>query len=390
MSPGPATPSEAIQTDTARIKVAQVLAGAPYGGAESFYLRLVEALSQQPGLDQQAFTRHTAAREQCFQKAGIAADYFRFGHCFNLLDRYRYQRSLEDFAPDVVLTWMNRASGLTPSGDYTLVNRLGHYYNLKYYRHSDYWIGITKGICDHLLQGGMPADRVIHIPNFADETAVPPLPRDSFGTPESAPILLAAGRLHRNKGFDVLLEAMVDVPAAYLWLAGDGPEKNNLLKQANQLGLTSRIRFLGWRSDVTALMRTADIFVCPSRHEGLGSIVLEAWAHHCPIVAADSQGPGELIRNDQDGLIVSVDDSRALAKSLNDLFTDHTRRQSLSCEAHLRYYNEFSKAIIAKQYRDCLQSLCKRPSSQLSQHSHSLNSEIKRPSYRSNRQQQCP
>ncbi|WP_439135940.1 glycosyltransferase [Pseudomaricurvus sp.] len=346
----------------ARLKVAQVLAGAPYGGAEKFYLRLAEALTNQSGISQKAFTRHSPEREQSFAQAGIPAEYFRFGHSLNLLDRHRYQKALEEFSPDVVLTWMNRASGLTPSGPYTLVCRLGHYYNLKYYRHADYWIGITRGICDHLIHGGIPASRVFHIPNFADETKVSPLPRNSFNTPEDAPLLLAAGRLHTNKGFDVLLEALSRVPSAYLWLAGDGPEKQNLLKQARQLKLTERIRFLGWRADVTALMRTADIFVCPSRHEGLGSIVLEAWAHQCPIVATNSQGPGELIRDQQDGLLVPVDDSQALAKRLKSLLTDAAQRQTLAATAYQRYYHEFSRNIISNQYSDCLQSLPKSAS----------------------------
>ncbi len=248
------------------------------------------------------------------------------------------------------MTWMNRASRATPAGKYKLVCRLGHYYDLKYYRHADYWVGISKGICDHLVKGGMPADRVVHIPNFADETAVAPVPRNSFDTPVDRPLLLAAGRLHVNKGFDVLLKALTQLPDAILWLAGAGPEEQNLKQQCRELGLTGRVRFLGWRTDVTSLMKTADVFVCPSRHEGLGSIVMESWAHDCPIVATDSQGPGEVIESGITGLLTPVDQVQALAETLKEVLLDEKLRNDLSRNAKRHYDKHYSRKVIVGQY----------------------------------------
>lgn len=239
------------------------------------------------------------------------------------------------------MTWMGRASETTPAGKgrYILVNRLGHYYNLKYYRHADYWVGISRGICQHMIDGGMPKERVFYIPNFADETPVQPLPRDSFNTPLDRPLILSAGRLHVNKAFDVLLHALVEVPNATLWLAGTGPEEAALKALCHQLGLDERVRFLGWRNDVTALMRTADLFVCPSRHEGLGSIVMESWAHRCPIVATNSQGPGEAITDGVSGLLTPVDDAPALAQAIRRVLDSTELRQSL-IEGGSRVYAE--------------------------------------------------
>src|SRR3546814_2771750 len=65
----------------------------------------------------------------------------------------------------------------------------------------------------------------------------------------------------------------------WLWLAGEGPRRRALMQQAARLGLGDRVRFLGWRDDVAALLRAADVFLCPSRHEPLGNVVIEAWAH---------------------------------------------------------------------------------------------------------------
>lgn len=344
-------------TTTGTLRLAQVLAGAERGGAENFYTRLVAALNDVAGLQQRAFLRGFPERTAQLEKAAVDWQHFTFGGPLDLLGHYRYRRALRRFAPDIVLTWMGRASALTPRGDYCLVNRLGHYYDLKYYRHADYWVGISKGICDHLIAGGMPAKRVVHIPNFADEREVAPVPKTSFDTPPGVPLLLAAGRLHRNKGFDVLLRALQGIDGAYLWLAGSGPEDEPLRQLAQDLGVRDRIRFLGWRGDVTALMRSADIFVCPSRHEGLGSIVMESWAHRCPIIATDSQGPGELIEHGETGLVTPVDDAQALGDSIGQLIASGKLQAQLADKAFAHYHSRYSRHRIVEQYRRFFHSI---------------------------------
>jgi len=332
------------------IKVAQVLSGAEKGGAENFFVRLVKGLQGQAGYDQKAFIRDHHARVEDLRSAAVEVEGFSFGGKLDVFGRRKYRKALKAYQPDIVLTYMNRASGYTPNGDYILVNRLGHYYNLKYYKHSDYWIGISKGICKHLIDGGMPKERVFHIPNFADETEVSPLPRDSYDTPVDKPLILAAGRLHVNKGFDTLLQSLVNVPDATLWLAGAGPEEHNLKQLAKELNVADRVRFLGWRTDVTALMRTADVFVCPSRHEGLGSIVMESWAHKCPIIATKSQGPGEVIEHDYSGILTEIDDVDELTGAINKVLASEELRGRLVQQAYEVYQKGYSQEYIISEY----------------------------------------
>ncbi len=342
------------------IKVVHSLAGAEFGGAENFYTRMVCSLAEQPGMQQHAFTRPNAHRVPQLQAAGVSVQTFRFGGRADLFGHWAYRRALRQLQPDIVLTYMNRASLLTPKGSYQHISRLGHYYDLKYHRHADYWIGISKGICNHLIQGGLPADKIFHLPNFADETPQPAIPRDSFNTPTDKPLLLAAGRLHINKAFDVLLEALTQVEDAILWLAGDGPEEQALKYLCEQLNLTDRVRFIGWRNDVAALMQTADLFICPSRHEGLGSIVAESWFNRCPIVATASQGPGELIDDGETGLLTPVDDSDALATAINQLLANPSQATALADKAHQHYSSHYSKAVITRQYAELLRDIAKR------------------------------
>ena len=84
--------------------------------------------------------------------------------------------------------------------------------------------------------------------------------RAAHYTPNHAPLVVALGRLHENKAFDVLIKAMARVPDAYLWLAGDGPEREKLEALALTEGIKPRTRFLGWQEDVAPLLAAADVF----------------------------------------------------------------------------------------------------------------------------------
>ena len=343
------------------ITVVQSLAGAEFGGAENYYTRMVCALAEKTHIKQQAFTRPNAHRVPQLIAACVPVQTFRFGGRFDFLDHWSYKNALRQLNPDIVLTYMNRASKLTPKSDgYLHVSRLGHYYDLKYHAHADYWIGISLGICDHLIDGGMPKEKVFHIPNFADETEVEPLARNSFNTPVDKPLLLAAGRLHTNKGFDILLQSLAKIDDAILWLAGDGPEEASLKKQCAALNLTERVRFLGWRNDVAALMKTADLFICPSRHEGLGSIVAESWFHRCPIIATESQGPGELIDHNYTGLLTPIDDVDALAEAIKTLVASPEQAKQLAENAYKNYMNKYCKSVIVEQYSELFHTVVNR------------------------------
>jgi len=335
------------------LRVAHVLAGAPQGGAENFYTRIVCELAAEKELTQCAFTRAHELRRQAFSAVNVEMQAFKFGSFVHWLDHYQYRQALKKYDPDIVLTYMNRATSLTPRGDYKLVARLGHYYDIKYYRHCDYWIGITKGICAYLIESGLPEDRVVHIPNFVNESQAEPLSKQSFSTPEGIPILFALGRLHKHKGFDILLRSLAEIDSeAVLWLAGDGPEKENLQQLVNELGIASRVKFLGWRNDVNALMMTADLFICPSRHEGLGSIIIEAWFNRCPMVATESQGPKELITNKKNGLLTPIDDVSSLASAINSLIQNPDKAKKLAEQGYLEYQKYYSRDCIIGQYKD--------------------------------------
>jgi glycosyltransferase involved in cell wall biosynthesis len=331
------------------VKVLQVMAGARVGGAEAFFERLVAALAR-AGLEQRAVIRRHEDRAARLSDAGISVVEAAFRRRLDLATRRTLAREIASFRPDLVLSWMGRAAGLVPSGLAPHVGRLGGYYDLKAYRGCDHLIANTRDILADLVARGWPAERVHYLPNFVTAARQPAQPRAALETPQDVPLLLALGRLHANKAFDVLLGALVKVPAAWLWLAGEGPEERRLRKLARDLGLAGRVRFLGWRTDVAALLAACDVLVCPSRHEPLGNVVLEGWAQERPVVAAAAKGPAALITEGETGLLVPPDDADALAAALAQILHDRVLAARLAAMGRAAYEAEFTERAVVARY----------------------------------------
>ena len=325
------------------------MAGAHHGGAEEFFLRLVSALAH-AGIDEHVITRRDQSRSMALRKVGLNPVELPFGGIPDLVTRPRLKKEISAFDPDIVVAWMSRAARYCPTGKHVLAARLGGYYKLKYYSHCDHLIANTRDICDYLIDEEWPVERMTYLPNFVDSTPAMPISRANFDTPEDVPLLLALGRLHENKAFDVLLTAMQDIPNAFLWIAGEGALRKNLEISARQLGVFERVRWLGWRSDVAALLATADILVCPSRHEPLGNVIIEAWAHGCPVVAASSQGPKWLINSCGAGILFAIDDSRALARSVLRLLGNKDIAIDMIARGRQAYEQDYSEDIVVQRY----------------------------------------
>jgi len=335
-------------------RLLQAMAGAPHGGAETFFVRLAGAL-QRAGEAQRVVIRRCPDRLEALRKAGVAVTELRFGGPFDIASRIAFRREIAEWWPTIVLTWMNRATAMCPTGDFVHVGRLGGYYDLKYYRHCDHLIGNTRAIVDYAVREGWPPERAHHLPNFVpDPRGLPTGPAPQ--RPPGAPLALALGRLHPNKGFDLLLDALAMTDDIHLWIAGEGPLRADLDRQATSLGIAERVRFLGWRDDVWALMKVADFLVCASRHEPLGNVVIEAWAAGLPVVATASDGPAGLIDDGRSGLLVPLPGqpgggSEALATAMASVALDPSFRARLAQGGRQAYEAEFTEAAVVARYR---------------------------------------
>ena len=338
------------------LRVMQVMAGGREGGAETFFVNLVLALDR-AGLDQLVVIRRNLARAMALRTGGVEPVELPFKRWIDFTTVPMLRRQAKIYQPDIVLTWMNRASGMFPRGKFLRLARLGGYYDLKYYRRCGHLLCITPDIVEHVVAKGWPRERAHYLANFAQVGDRPPLPRAALQTPEGAPVILALGRLHAAKAFDVLLEALALETRAYLWLAGDGPLRADLKALAERLGVGSRVRFLGWREDRDALFGAADICVFPSRYEPHGTVTMEAWGHRRPLVAAAAAGPAAYVRDEEDGLLVPIEDAPALAAAIGRVIDDPALGARLVEAGWRRYRAEFTEDACVARYLDLFKAL---------------------------------
>ncbi len=168
------------------------------------------------------------------------------------------------------------------------------------------------------------------------ETPNPPdTPPD---TPPARHVLLGIGRLHPQKGFDRLLPIFSRLvqrhPDWHLVLLGEGDQRKELEQLVDELRLGQQVSLPGWVADVEHRLTRSELFVLPSRYEGFGNVVAEALACGLPVVTFDCpSGPGEIVRNEIDGLVVPANDLHQLESALDRLMSDPQLRARFAARA---------------------------------------------------------
>jgi glycogen(starch) synthase len=200
------------------------------------------------------------------------------------------------------------------------------------------------------------ASRLVTVPNGVEAGVFGAGP--AFAHPR--PYVLALGRLARQKGFDLLLDAFARAELAGreldLVIAGDGPERSALELARARLGLVGRVHLLGAVDEPTAaaLYRGALVVACPSRWEGLPLVCLEAMASGRPVVAAAVDGIPDAVVHDESGLLVPPEDPPALALALEALLIDAPRRRRLGEHACAVARTRFAWSQVAGRYLEVL------------------------------------
>jgi glycosyltransferase involved in cell wall biosynthesis len=219
-------------------------------------------------------------------------------------------------------------------------------------------IAVSEATAASLVRQGYPAGRVVVVRNGID-TPPPPEPRRPAGVPEGAPILLHVGRLAPGKGQQELIEALprLEHDAAVAVLVGKdletgGAYERELESLAAAAGVRDRVVLTGYRSDVPALLAAADVFVLPSRIEGLPLTVLEAMAAARPAVATRVGGTPEAVVDGETGLLVPLGDVEALAAALDSLLGDPDLARRLGEAGRRRVEERFSSAAMSEQVLD--------------------------------------
>lgn len=207
---------------------------------------------------------------------------------------------------------------------------------------------------------GDPRIRTTVIGNaIAPAPTIAPAPGGA-DTPRGVSWITGVGRLERQKGFDLLLQAFARIAAAHpswaLRIVGDGQERAALTAQAHALGLADRVEFTGRVDNVFPWLAAADLFVLSSRFEGFPNVLGEAMAAGRPVIAFDCpSGPSAMIRHEVDGLLIPVEDVAGLAAAMDRLMANPAARAALAARAP-EVVERYSEPAIMNRWEELLRS----------------------------------
>ncbi|MFT4580630.1 MAG: glycosyltransferase involved in cell wall biosynthesis [Gammaproteobacteria bacterium] len=342
------------------MRIAQVMLGKEFGGAERSYIDLCSALSSR-GHEVLAICENRAQVRAYVERIdGITVRAINVFGPWDYLAAFSLRSHIKSFRPSVVQAHLARAASLGGRAARSLgipsVAKTHNYVNLKYYRRIDHLVPTTAKQTEYLLANGVRRDKLTQIPNFS---SIAPMPRAEAA--RGGPLrVVAIGRLVHKKGFDVLLNALAATLRSgsniSLEIAGDGPELTALTNQVAELGLRSNVTFLGWHASVESCLARADVFVLPSRDEPFGIVCLEAMALGIPIIATRTDGPMEIL-DSHTALLVDIEDVSGLTKALAEVVGNEVQAELRATAARDKFNVRYSEGIVVQQYLELYQRL---------------------------------
>lgn len=226
----------------------------------------------------------------------------------------------------------------------------------------DRYVVVSQPIFDALVRFGVDRSKIQLIYNAVDTNSDNGLKSklslvEKFNLPSDSLLVVTAGRFVWAKGFDDLVNAFhilaKKIPNVYCLIAGDGKLYKDVKSKIEAVGLQERVILLGHisREDVLSLINASDIFVMSSRTEGTPMVLLEAASLNKPILATNVGGIPELFKNEEECLLVSPGDPKALASNMERLLIDRKLSDRLANAANIKVKRDFS---ISSQVRETM------------------------------------
>lgn len=354
------------------MRIVHVLHSHGYGGAESHALLMMK-LQREAGHEVcYAGPMDSWLGSEC-KKAGIAFEHIPMHGLFDLWSHWKLRALLKRWRADIVHGHLIRGA--------MYAGRAGHRQRAPlaictahattartHMQRCAHIIAVSGAVRDGLLAAGYAERDVSLVYNGVPEGPVPPSPeeratlRAELGIPVDAFAVVHVGRFVRDKGQDLLVQAMRSVPAGvHLYLVGDpatefGREVQALLTA--EPALAARVHCLGFRPDVQRLLPAFDAFALASRREALSIAVIEAFAARVPVVATRVGGVPEIVRHEDTGLLVPTEDAAALAQGITRLCADAALRARLIASGERLYQEQLTARSMLDRtlalYQRCL------------------------------------
>lgn len=335
------------------MRIAQVMLGKGFGGAERSFVDLCRALAARGHSVLAIGERRGLALPALATTPGIECLAITCHGAWDRLAGYRLQRALSTFDPAVMQAHLARAALLAGRAAHALglpaLAKTHNFVDPADYRYLDVLVPTTLAQEHHLLAHGVSPARLCRIPNFS----LLPVAAAARRRATAVPRIKTLGRMVHKKGFDLLLEAAAllraEGRAFELVIAGDGPELATLRHRAALSDLAASVTLAPWVTDVATFLADADLFVLPSRDEPFGIVVLEAMACGVPIVATASAGPREIL-DATTALLVEDFSAAALARALAQAIDDAGAAESRAAAALTRYAGCYTAEVVVEAY----------------------------------------
>ena len=347
------------------MKVFHLMSGAPYGGVERQAMRLAGVL-QNNGVEQRAMFRRDPARAKALETLGVTTVEMDFPSRFAFMDRRHINSAIRRFAPDIVISWTPDVAELVQKDSFIHLGRLGTSFDHEALLNKCHHIFTpAQSRADAAMVAGWSVQQVHvlpHLPMTPEERTAKALNRKTVFTPPTAKLIFTSMRLTSKTGLETLLDAVARISGYYLWIAGDGADREALEAAAHERGVKPRVRFLGWQDHLAPYLAACDVFVYPSKQEDVGDAVAEAWAVGAPVIAADSLGPGLLIRHNENGMLVPVGDAISMAEAIKLMTATPELGARLTAAGREALDETFAMDKVAPQYLHLLSILTGKPS----------------------------
>lgn len=346
-------------------KIVHIIQALDNGGCENMLLRTLPLLD---GFDHTLIVLNREGDlSEKFKEKGFEIINIGQKNLLNPFPYFRLIKIVKRINPGVIITYLFHAD---------MIGRIVIQFFTKHraipflrttYNHPKYWIArlaekLTKYFTKKYLANsesvknfyvetiGVKREKITVIPNGIDVDFYDKIERDNnlrkdLGIEKEEVAIICVANLHINKGHRYLLKAFEQLCTSphfqggklkrglKLLLAGDGNEKENLLKQIKNYNSKENILFLGKRSDVPQLLKISDIFVLPTLFEGMSNAIMEAMTCELPIITTDIPENKELIENDRSGLLIPAKNSASLTEAIEKIISDKYLREDLGKNA---------------------------------------------------------
>jgi glycosyltransferase involved in cell wall biosynthesis len=226
-------------------------------------------------------------------------------------------------------------------------------------------VAVSRGVSDFVVrEQRFAAEKVRVIPNGVDAerfAAASPADLSVFGVPSDARVITFIGRMHSQKGPDLLLEATLPLlqadPRLHLLLVGDGPLRSGLEGSVREHPTRAQVHFVGTISDTAGILPASTALVVPSRWEGMPNVVLEGMAAGCPVVATPVEGVNELIASGSTGILCERVDVPSIRRGIGEVLADASRAAAMADTAQHLVKKQFTWTSVVRMYDDLYREL---------------------------------